>query len=206
MYSSTSEAATSLSFQGPPPPRPARSDQPPGNDRFAALVNSNTTADTGSGRAPEPSASQRRSDDTSAAADSRRSRDTSTADQTARTDSGGRDAAATQRSDANANADASSNADASANADAAQRSRAKSDTSKTDDTKSIAKPSSNDSPAADSKANPANPAQQDGPGRTGCIRSPGRNRFRRSGNGSSDRAGSCRGCGRRHKDRGSDRG
>jgi flagellar hook-length control protein FliK len=157
----TSEAVTSASFQGAPPPRPARSDQSPGNDSFGALVDNSTAADTSNDRAnsaaQEQSASRRRSDDASAAADRRQLRNAASADRAAQNDSDDRDAAVRQRSDANADA----------NTDGVQRSRAKSGASKTEDAKSTAKSNSNDAPAAHaeaaSAADPAAPAQPDGP-------------------------------------------
>ena len=161
MSSFTSEAVTSASFQGAPPPRPARSDQSPGNDSFGALVDSSTAADTSNDRAnsaaQEQSASRRRSDDASAAADRRQSRDAASADRAAQNASDDRDAAVRQRSDANADA----------NTDGVQRSRAKSGASKTEDAKSAAKSNSDDASAthaeAASAADPAAPAKQDGP-------------------------------------------
>jgi flagellar hook-length control protein FliK len=157
----TSEAVTSASFQGAPPPRPARSDQSPGNDSFGALVDSNSAADTSNDRAnftaQEQSASRRRSDDASAAANRRQSRNAASADRAAQNDSDDRDAAVKQRSDANADA----------HTDGVQRSRAKSGASKTEDAKSTAKSNSDDAPAAHaetaSAADPAAPAKQDGP-------------------------------------------
>src|ERR1700694_4786908 len=123
VHSVTSEAATSLSFQGVAPQRPARSDQSSGNDSFGALIDSSTPANTSNDRATSPaqpqSATQRRSDDASAtAADSARSRDATAADQAARKNSDDRDTTAKRLSDANA--------DTNADADAVQRSGAKS--------------------------------------------------------------------------------
>jgi flagellar hook-length control protein FliK len=157
----TSEAVTSASFQGAPPPRPARSDLSPGNDSFGALVDSSTTADASNDRAnstaQEQSASRRRSDDASAAADRRQSRDAASADGAAQNDSDDRDTAVRQRSDANADS----------NTDAVQRSRTKSGASKTEDAKSTAKSTSDDASAAHaeaaSAADPAVPAKEDGP-------------------------------------------
>jgi flagellar hook-length control protein FliK len=153
----TSEAVTSASFQGAPPPRPARSDQSPGNDSFGALVDSSTAADTSNDRAnsaaQEQSASRRRSDEASAAADRRQSRDAASADRAAQNASDDRDAAVRQRSDANADA----------NTDGVQRSRAKSGASKTEDGKSAAKSNSDDASATHAEAASAAPAKQDGP-------------------------------------------
>jgi flagellar hook-length control protein FliK len=157
----TSEAVTSASFQGAPPPRPARSDQLPGNDSFGALVDSSTAADTSNDRAnstaQEQSASRRRSDDASAAADRRQSHNAASADRAAQNDSDDRDAAIRQRSDANADS----------HTDAVQHSRTKSGASKPEDAKSTAKSNSDDAPAAHAEAasvaDPAAPAQQDGP-------------------------------------------
>ena len=161
MSSFTSEAVTSASFQGAPPPRPARSDQLPGNDSFGALVDSSTAADTSNDRAnstaQEQSASRRRSDDASAAADRRQSRNAASADRAAQNDSDDRDAAIRQRSDANADS----------HTDAVQHSRTKSGASKPEDAKSTAKSNSDDAPTAHAEAasvaDPAAPAQQDGP-------------------------------------------
>jgi len=157
----TSEALTSASFQGAPPPRPARSDPSPGNDSFGALVDSSTAADTSNDRAnstaQDQSASRRRSDDASAAADRRQSRNAASADRAAQNDSDDRDAAVRQRSDANADS----------NTDAVQRSRTKSGASKTEDAKSTAKSDSDHAPTAHAEAasvaDPAAPAQQDVP-------------------------------------------
>ena len=161
MSSLTSEALTSASFQGAPPPRPARSDPSPGNDSFGALVDSSTAADTSNDRAnstaQEQSASRRRSDDASAAADRRQSRNAASADRAAQNDSDDRDAAIRQRSDTNADA----------HTDAVQRSKTKSGASKTEDAKSTAKSDSDHAPTAHAEAasvaDPAAPAQQDGP-------------------------------------------
>jgi flagellar hook-length control protein FliK len=159
VYTVTSEPAASAPFQGPPP-RSTRPEPSAGTDSFGALVDSSTAADIANDRAnstaQEQSASRRRTDDASAAADTRQSRNAASADRAARNDSNDRDAAARQRSDANTDA----------NADAAQRSKVKSSGSKTDDTKSTAKPSSDDGSAADTKADPATPAQQDEPAAT----------------------------------------
>jgi flagellar hook-length control protein FliK len=157
----TSEALTSASFQSALPPRPARPDQSPGNDSFGALVDNSTAADATNDRAnstaQEQSASRRRSDDASAAADRRQSRNAASADRAAQNDSDDRDAAVRQRSDANADS----------NTDAVQRSRTKSGASKTEDAKSTAKSNSDDASTAHaetaSAADPAAPAQQDGP-------------------------------------------
>ena len=161
MSSFTSEAVTSASFQGAPPPRPARSDPSPGNDSFGALVDSSTAADTSNDRAnstaQDQSASRRRSDDASAAADRRQSRNAASADRAAQNDSDDRDAAIRQRSDTNADA----------HTDAVQRSKTKSGASKTEDAKSTAKPDSDHAPTAHAEAasvaDPAAQAQQDVP-------------------------------------------
>ena len=162
MHSVTSEAATSLSFQGAPPQRPARSDQSSGNDSFGALIDSSTPADTSNDRATSPaqpqSATQRRSDDASAtAADNARSRDATAADQAARKNSDDRDTTAKRLSDANA--DTNANADA----DAVQRSGAKFSALKAGVLESAKKSSSEQISAADSSTVPAVSAQQGGP-------------------------------------------
>ena len=74
MYSVTSDPATSPSFPVTPP-RSAKTDLPQANDSFAALVDSNAASDARNDRAQDQSAAQRRSDETSSAADVRRSRD-----------------------------------------------------------------------------------------------------------------------------------
>ena len=70
MFSVTSEAASSASFQGTPQ-RPARSDQAPANDIFAALVDSNSAAnnsnDPANAAAPQQPGPQRSNDAPSAA-------------------------------------------------------------------------------------------------------------------------------------------
>ena len=164
MHSVTSEAATSLSFQGAPPQRPARSDQSSGNDSFGALIDSSTPADTSNDRATSPaqpqSATQRRSDDASAtAADNARSRDATAADQAARKNSDDRDTTAKRLSDANADTNANANADA----DAVQRSGAKFSALKAGVLESAKKSSSEQISAADSSTVPAVSAQQGGP-------------------------------------------
>ena len=168
MHSVTSEAATSLSFQGAPPQRPARSDQSSGNDSFGALIDSSTPADTSNDRATSPaqpqSATQRRSDDASAtAADNARSRDATAADQAARKNSDDRDTTAKRLSDANADTNANANANANADADAVQRSGAKFSALKAGVLESAKKSSSEQISAADSSTVPAVSAQQGGP-------------------------------------------
>ena len=168
MHSVTSEAATSLSFQGAPPQRPARSDQSSGNDSFGALIDSSTPADTSNDRATSPaqpqSATQHRSDDASAtAADNARSRDATAADQAARKNSDDRDTTAKRLSDANADTNANANANANADADAVQRSGAKFSALKAGVLESAKKSSSEQISAADSSTVPAVSAQQGGP-------------------------------------------
>jgi len=168
VHSVTSEAATSLSFQGAPPQRPARSDQSSGNDSFGALIDSSTPADTSNDRATSPaqpqSATQRRSDDASAtAADNARSRDATAADQAARKNSDDRDTTAKRLSDANADTNANANANANADADAVQRSGAKFSALKAGVLESAKKSSSEQISAADSSTVPAVSAQQGGP-------------------------------------------
>jgi len=165
VHSVTSEAATSLSFQGATPQRPVRSDQSSGKDSFGALVDSSKPADTSNDRATsaaqQQSASQRRSDDASAtAADNARSRDAAAADQAARNTSDNRDATARQLSDANANTNADANANAGA--DAVQPSTAKSSALKAGALKSTEKSSSDKTSAADSLTVAAASAQQGG--------------------------------------------
>jgi len=161
----TSEAATSLSFQGATPQRPVRSDQSSGKDSFGALVDSSKPAGTSNDRATsaaqQQSASQRRADDASAtAADNARSRDAAAADQAARNTSDNRNAAARQLSDANANTNADANANAGA--DAVQPSAAKSSALKAGALKSTEKSSSDKTSAADSLTVAAASAQQGG--------------------------------------------
>jgi flagellar hook-length control protein FliK len=165
VHSVTSEAATSLSFQGATPQRAARSDQSSGKDSFGALVDSSKPADTSNDRATsaaqQQSASQRRSDDASAtAADNARSRDAAAADQAARNTSDNRDATARQLSNANANTNADANANAGA--DAVQPSTAKSSALKAGALKSTEKSSSDKTSAADSLTVAAASAQQGG--------------------------------------------
>ena len=162
MHSVTSEAATSLSFQGAAPQRPARPDQSQANDSFGALVDSSVPVDTGHDRAAsnaqQRSASQRRSDGAAASADNTRSRN-ATADRAARNASDDRDANAQQTSDANAAAHANTNA----NADAAQRSKAKSSAVNGGAAKSAAESSPDNASASDPSTDSAASAQQDAP-------------------------------------------
>ena len=162
MHSVTSEAATSLSFQGAAPQRPARPDQSQANDSFGALVDSSKPVDTGHDRAAsnaqQRSASQRRSDGAAASADNTRSRN-ATADRAARNASDDRGANAQQTSDANAAALANTNA----NADAAQQSKAKSSAVNGGAAKSAAESPSDNASASDPSTDSAASAQQDAP-------------------------------------------
>src|SRR5713101_5486865 len=105
VFSVTSEAAASMSYQTAPP-KSARPDPSQGNDSFQALLDSSPPADTGNDRAnataQQQSASQRRTEDASTAADTKRSRDAAPADHAAGNNSDERDATAKQRSGANA--------------------------------------------------------------------------------------------------------
>jgi flagellar hook-length control protein FliK len=148
VYGVTSDAAANLSFQTAPP-KPARADQPAGNDRFGALVDSSLPVDIGHGPAAQPqSAPQRRADDAAATADNTRPRDAS-ADQTAKNAS----------DDANAKRPSGANAAGGANPDAIQNAKAKSRAQKGADAKSTDKKSSDAASAVD----PAAPAQQADP-------------------------------------------
>ena len=162
MHSVTSEAATSLSFQGAAPQRPARPDQSQANDSFGALVDSSKPVDTGHDRAAsnaqQRSASQRRSDGAAASADNTRSRNAA-AGRAARNASDDRDANAQQTSDANAAAHANTNA----NADAAQRSKAKSSAVNGGAAKSAAESPSDNASAFNPSTDSAASAQQDAP-------------------------------------------
>ena len=162
MHSVTSEAATSLSFQGAAPQRPARPDQSQANDSFGALVDSSKPVDTGHDRAAsnaqQRSASQRRSDGAAASADNTRSRN-ATADRAARNASDDRGANAQQTSDANAAALANTNA----NADAAQQSKAKSSAVNGGAAKSAAESPSDNASAFNPSTDSAASAQQDAP-------------------------------------------
>ena len=164
MHSVTSEAATSLSFQGAAPQRPARPDQSQANDSFGALVDSSKPVDTGHDRAAsnaqQRSASQRRSDGAAASADNTRSRN-ATADRAARNASDDRGANAQQTSDPNAAALANTNANA--NADAAQRSKAKSSAVNGGAAKSAAESPSDNASASNPSTDSAASAQQDAP-------------------------------------------
>ena len=123
MFSVTSEAAASVSFQSAQP-KPARPDPSQLNDSFGAMVDSSLPADTGNDRAPGGAAAtriaapHRRS--RRQAPTIRRSRDTA-ADQAAQNASDDRNASAQQASDAKAAANADANA-----APTTQRSKAKS--------------------------------------------------------------------------------
>jgi len=162
VHSVTSEAATSLSFQGAAPQRPARPDQSQANDNFGALIDSSVPVDTGHDRAAsnaqQRSASQRRSDGAAASADNTRSRNAA-ADRTARNASDDRGANAQQTSDANAAALANTNA----NADAAQQSKAKSSAVNGGAAKSAAESPSDNASASDPSTDSAASAQQDAP-------------------------------------------
>jgi flagellar hook-length control protein FliK len=162
VHSVTSEAATSLSFQGAAPQRPARPDQSQANDSFGALVDSSKPVDTGHDRAAsnaqQRSASQRRSDGAAASADNTRSRN-ATADRAARNASDDRGANAQQTSDANAAALANTNA----NADAAQQSKAKSSAVNGGAAKSAAESPSDNASAFNPSTDSAASAQQDAP-------------------------------------------
>jgi flagellar hook-length control protein FliK len=162
VHSVTSEAATSLSFQGAAPQRPARPDQSQANDSFGALVDSSVPVDTGHDRAAsnaqQRSASQRRSDGAAASADNTRSRN-ATADRAARNASDDRGANAQQTSDANAAALANTNA----NADAAQQSKAKSSAVNGGAAKSAAESPSDNASAFNPSTDSAASAQQDAP-------------------------------------------
>lgn len=160
MFSVTSEAATSVSFQAAPA-KPARYDQSQRNDSFGALVDSSAPANTGNDRTTSTSqqqpASQRRADDAAASADNAASRSTSSADQAAKNASDDRNAGAKQASDANAARTADTNTEA------VQRSRGKSGVSKTGTAKTTEKPASDTIAAIDPSTVSAASAQQDGP-------------------------------------------
>ncbi len=134
MFSVTSEAAASLSFQAPPP-RSAKPDPSRGNDRFQTLIDSTVPADTANDRANSTAqqrpVSQRRADDAPATADTKRSRDAGPADQAGRNNSKDRDATSRQ----------SSEADSNANTDPIQRSDGGPNTLKADTARPIEKKS-----------------------------------------------------------------
>jgi flagellar hook-length control protein FliK len=148
VFSVTSEAAASVSFQNAQP-KPARPDPSSLNDSFGALVDSSIPTDTGNDRtasaAPQPPASQRSPDDAAAGADNTRSQNAS-ADRAAQNASDDRNASAQQASDANAAA----NADAGTAA--AQQSKAKSGAAKDGTAKTSDKPSSDKASATDQVA------------------------------------------------------
>lgn len=159
MFSVTSEAATSVSFQTAPA-KPARYDQSQRNDSFGALVDSSAPADTGNDRststAQQQPASQRRADDAAASADNAGSRNTPSADQAATNASDNRNAGAKQASDANTAGTSDTNTEA------VQRSRAKSGASKIGTVKTTEKPASDTIAATDPSVATAS-AQHDGP-------------------------------------------
>jgi flagellar hook-length control protein FliK len=148
VFSVTSEAAASVSFQNAQP-KPARPDPSSLNDSFGALVDSSIPTDTGNDRtasaAPQPPAPQRSPDDAAAGADNTRSQNAS-ADRAAQNASDDRNASAQQASDANAAA----NADAGTAA--AQQSKAKSGATKDGTAKTSDKPSSDKASATDQAA------------------------------------------------------
>ena len=137
MFSVTPDAPANAPFQSAPS-RPARSDQPAGNDIFAALVDSNASPDNTAAPAQDPSPPLRRSDDTPAPADNRGSQNTTATDQTEGNGPDNSSTSTAQPSDANAGG----------NSDAAQQPTAKSGASKSGDTKSTAKASSDSSDTA----------------------------------------------------------
>src|SRR6266436_5451321 len=134
VFSVTSEAAASLSFQAPPP-RSAKPDPSQGNDRFQTLIDSTVPADTANDRANSTAqqrpVSQRRADDAPATADTKRPRDAGPADQAGRNNSEDRDATSRQ----------SSEADSNANTDPIQRSDGGPNTLKADTARPIEKKS-----------------------------------------------------------------
>src|SRR6202042_519054 len=125
VFSVTPDAPANAPFQSAPS-RPARSDQPAGNDIFAALVDSNASPDNPPAPAQDPSPPLRRSDDTPAPADNRGSQNTTATDQTEGNGPDNSSTSTSQPSDANAGG----------NSDAAQQPTAKSGASKSGDTKS----------------------------------------------------------------------
>jgi flagellar hook-length control protein FliK len=137
VFSVTPDAPANAPFQSAPS-RPARSDQPAGNDIFAALVDSNASTDNTPAPAQDPSSPSRRPDDTPAPADNRGSQNTTATDQTAGNGPDNSNTSTAQPSDANAGG----------NSDAAQQPTAKSGASKSGDTKSTAKASSDSSDTA----------------------------------------------------------
>ncbi|MGI8527040.1 MAG: hypothetical protein ACR2K5_12845, partial [Pseudolabrys sp.] len=150
MQSVASEAATSMSFQGPSP-RPARSSSDPsqGNTVFASLVDSTAATDARSTPTQDQSAPSRRSDtnNNSTAADNSRSREAAPAGQSAKTD--------LVNNNQGINAAPPSAAGPGATTDAPSQPRGKSAGSQADGTKSTANSSSSDASAA---ADPASAA------------------------------------------------
>ena len=153
MFSVTPDAPASVPFQSTPS-RSARFDQPSGNDSFAALVDSNTATDNGNDRAPAPaqdqSATPRRSDDTPAATDNRGPQNPTATDQPA------------GNSSDSSNTGTGQPAKADGNTDAVQQPATKSGASKAAATKSTAKTSPGDNPAAKPSTDPAVPALPSG--------------------------------------------
>jgi flagellar hook-length control protein FliK len=152
VVSVTSEAAVSASFQIAPakPAKPASQ----GNESFAALVDSNTPVensgnDRATSRPQQQSASRRRTEDTAAAPDNLRSRDAVSADQPVRNISDDRDTTAENY------------AEADTDQDAMQQSQPKSGASKADGAKTIEKPASETTSAADGPTVADASAQQD---------------------------------------------
>jgi chemotaxis protein MotD len=142
VVSVTSEVLANASFQNAQA-RSAKtdSDQPSGNDRFAALVDSNTAASSNNDNRADGTAAPRRGDDQPApdnrardnsAAAEKTASDKATADK-ARNASNDRDAKASNDARADANADARADrADANVKADGSRAVKSKSDTPKSD--------------------------------------------------------------------------
>lgn len=160
----TSEASASTTFQN----AAAKSARPEvetstGNDRFAAMVDSNTAASRND-RAPDPAPAPRRTDNTPPASDSRPRDNAATpdrSDRTPRNDANARDASTVaggrNRSDNDVGANGDSNVKGTT-----RRSKSKSESEKTD------KPESSDTaPSASEASSPAagqTDAVQDGTG------------------------------------------
>ena len=153
MVSVTSEASANLAFQGATA-RSGRSDsdRSAGNDGFAALVDSNTSASNSDNRAPDAANAPRRADDQQTPPDNR-ARDNTAASDKAATDKAARNDVRNDSCDREAATNGRDKADAEPNTDASHRAKSKSaspksDASKSDETRE-SKPASGDSAVSD---------------------------------------------------------
>ncbi len=157
MVSVTSEALANVSFQGAPA-RSGRSesDRSAGNDRFAALVDSNSAATNSDNRAQDSSNAPRRSDEQQAPSDNRARDNAATSDKAAtdkaarsdtRNDSNDREVAVNARDTADADPKTAASVSTKSKPASSKSDASKSDESTSDETKE-SKPASRDGAAA----------------------------------------------------------